>query len=136
MFDISHGAWTFRTTADANYVNSYGLSLAQDFAFDFSRLSTGNAKVPLSLRLRLQGFDAREWDNRVYLYEHDVLYAFSIPATYGIGGRAYLCLRWQIIEQLALYFKISETVYASAWASAHNRAMTRTDIHFLLRAKL
>ena len=136
MFDISHGAWTFRTTADANYVSSYGLSLAQDFAFDFSRLSTGNTKVPLSLRLRLQGFDTREWDNRVYLYEHDVLYAFSIPATYGLGGRAYLCLRWQIIEQLALYFKISETVYASAWASAHNRAMTRTDIHFLLRAKL
>ena len=84
----------------------------------------------------LQGFDAREWANRIYTYEHDVLYAFSIPATYGLGGRAYLCLRWQIIPQLALYFRVSETVYAKQWAASHSRPQTRTDLHLLLRAKL
>ena len=133
QFDWSNGGWSLRTTADFNYVQSYGISLAQDVAYDFQR-STFN--VPLSLRLRAQGFDAREWDNRIYLYEHDVLYAFSIPATYGLGGRAYLCLRWQIIPQLALYFRASETIYASSSASAHKRPNTRTDLHQLLRAKL
>ena len=70
------------------------------------------------------------------MYEHDVLYAFSIPAVYGLGGRAYVCLRWQIIPQIALYLRVSETVYARSWAAAHDRSMTRTDVHFLLRAKL
>lgn len=133
-FDWQQGGWSLRTTADANYVQSYGISLAQDIAYDFTPYTLHH--TPLSIRLRLQGFDAREWNNRIYSYEHDVLYAFSIPAVYGLGGRAYVCLRWQIIPQLALYFRLSETVYAKTWASAHNRSQTRTDIHLLLRAKL
>lgn len=136
QFDWTNGPWSLRTTADANYVNSYGVSLAQDVAFDFSNPSSLIPHLPLSLRFRLQGFDAREWNNRIYLYEHDVLYAFSIPATYGLGGRAYLCLKWQIIPQLALYMRVSETVYSPEWASEHNRATTRTDVHLLLRATL
>ena len=146
IFDWQSGGWSLRTTAEANITSSklsslnsqlnYGVSVCQDFALDFSQLSTLNTKIPLTLRLRLQGFDAREWDNRIYCYEHDVLYAFSIPAVYGLGGRAYLCLKWQIIPQLALYFKVSETVYARSWADDHNRPQTRTDFHLLLRAKL
>ena len=142
----TRGAWSLRTTADANYAKSYGVSLAQDVALDFSKLSALNAKLPLSLRLRLQFFDARDWNNRIYIYEHDVLYAFSIPATYGLGGRAYLCLRWQIIKQLALYFRISETVYDRTWyiekhpkskyAAQSSKIPTRTDVHLLLRATL
>ena len=142
LFDWSRGGWSLRTTLDANLTNQkstitnqqsipYGISIAQDIAYNF-QLSTFN--FPLSLRLRLQGFDAREWANRIYTYEHDVLYAYSIPAVYGLGGRAYLCLRWQIIPQLALYFRASETVYARKWAAAHSRPLTRTDLHLLLRA--
>jgi hypothetical protein len=87
--------------------------------------------------MRLQGFRATDWDNRIYCYENDVLYAFSIPALYGVGGQAYLNLRWQVIEQLALYFKVSEKVYAPSWVSRQQLpAATRTDIHLLLRAKL
>ena len=156
QFDWSQGGWALRTTADANIVQKqspitnnqsplpYGVSLAQDIAFDFTPYTLHH--TPLSLRLRLQGFDAREWDNRIYIYEHDVLYAFSIPATYGLGGRAYLCLRWQIIKQLALYLKVSETIYARDWyvekhpksvfADQTSRIPTKTDIHVLLRVKL
>jgi hypothetical protein len=129
MFDWQQGGWSLRTTADGNYLPTYGISLAQDVGYSF-------AAVPLSLRVRLQGFDARVWANRVYLYEHDVLYAFSNPATYGLGGRAYLIVRWQIIKQLALYLRVSETVYAKSWASEHDRSQTRTDVHVLFRAKL
>lgn len=148
QFDWQSGGWSLRTTAEANLTPSmkqdslstsyfersglsthYGFTLYQDAAYTF-------ADAPLTLRARLQFFDARQWDNRIYAYEHDVLYAFSIPAVYGLGGRAYACLRWQIIPQLALYLRVSETVYARSWAAAHDKANTRTDIHFLLRAKL
>jgi hypothetical protein len=126
QFDWSKGGWSLRTTADANYVSSYGVSIAQDIAYDFTPYTVH--RTPLSLRLRLQGFEAQKWENRIYLYEHDVLYAFSIPATYGLGGRAYVCMRWQMIKQLALYLRVSETVYSDK--------RTRTDVHFLLRATL
>lgn len=149
QWDWTCGGWSLRTTADANLVNkkqdeerlplSYGVSVAQDVAYTFRR-------VPLSVRLRLQGFDARNWDNRIYLYEHDVLYAWSIPATYGLGGRGYLCVKWQILPQLAMYLRLSETIYARTWynekhpksvfASQPSKIPTRTDIHLLFRVKL
>lgn len=153
QFDWVQGSWSLRTTAEANLVPSklsslnskltYGFTLYQDIAFDLTPYTVHH--TPLSLRFRLQGFDAREWANRIYTYEHDVLYAFSIPATYGLGGRAYLCLRWQIISQLALYFRVSETIYARDWyiqkypsfqGGDGGRLPTRTDLHLLLRAKL
>lgn len=130
-FDWQRDGWMLRTNLDANYVQSYGVSVFQDIAYDFTPYTI---RHPLSLRLRLQFFDARNWDNRIYCYEHDVLYAFSIPAVYGFGGRAYLCLRCQIIPQLTLYFRVSETLYAKNWAVTHNRPITHTDLHLLLRA--
>ena len=132
-FDWQRDGWMLRTNIDANYVQSYGVSVFQDIAYDLTPYTIHH---PLSLRLRLQFFDARDWDNRIYCYEHDVLYAFSIPAIYGLGGRAYFCLRCQIIPQLTLYFRVSETLYAKNWAVTHNRPITHTDLHLLLRATL
>ena len=146
QFNYDSGPWSLRTTAEANLTNnlspsnlsssnlSYGFTLYQDLAYSLP--FRGGSGRGLSFKLRLQGFDARQWTNRIYCYEHDVLYAFSIPAVYGLGGRAYLCLKWQIIPQLALYAKISETVYQAAWAAEHNKTQTRTDLHLLLRATL
>ena len=141
QFDYTCGPWSLRTTGEANIipVNSninYGVTVNQDVALDFAQLAALDSKPPLTLKIRAQFFDAREWANRIYAYEHDVLYANSIPATYGLGGRFYVCLRWQIIPQLSLYFRASETVYAKSWAVSHNRPQTRTDFHLLLRAKL
>ena len=159
-FDWQSGGWSLRTTAEGNItsnreainsaaINSaalnYGFTVFQDIAYNFQMINH-KSQIPLELRLRLQWFDCREWNNRIYTYEHDVLYAFSIPATYGLGGRAYLCFRWQIIPQVALYLRVSETVYAKSWyagkypkwEAAHPSASvaTKTDIHLLLRAKL
>ena len=131
---------SFRMTAETNLTPNpltsdpltYGFTIYQDLTYTLPfREGKG-----LGFHIRLQAFDARNWDNRIYCYEHDVLYAFSIPAVYGLGGRAYLSLKWQIIPQLALYFRASETIYAKDWAAEHDRAITRTDLHLLLRASL
>ena len=173
QYDWQQGAWSLRSTAEGNLTSSsslniqhntsniqhhslpfregsglgpYGYTVYQDISYDFSQsgLSIKGKAIPLSLRLRVQWFDARKWDNRIYTYEHDVLYAFSIPAVYGLGGRAYLCLRWQAMENLALYLRVSETLYQRAWYQEHHpdwngaagSIPTRTDVHLLLRWKL
>ena len=128
------GQWKMKTQADGNlvYVNSglsYGWSVLQDVEYRF-------AKVPIVLQLRAQAFDARKWDNRVYIYENDVLYAYAIPFVYGMGGRLWLNARYKINNTFSVYLRVSETIYQQAWAMEHNKKCTRTDVHALLRVKL
>ena len=130
----SLGQWKLKTQVDANMVYakekwSYGFSVFQDVEYRF-------VKVPIVLQFRAQAFDAREWNNRVYMYENDVLYAYSIPFVYGLGGRFWLNARYKINDTFAVYLRVSETVYQGAWAAAHDKKITRTDIHALLRVKL
>ncbi len=141
QFNWQRGGWSLRTHAEMNISPSgssavpYGVTIWQDVGYHFLH-------APVALKGRVQFFDAREWANRIYCYEHDVLYAFSIPAVYGLGGRAYLILQWNIIPQLALYLRVSESIYQRSWYSDHHpewtntTVPTRTDIHLLLRAKL
>ena len=131
IYNIPH--WRFRTQAEANIVHlannkdiTYGISLFQDIEYQLSR-------IPLVLQWRLQGFDARQWNNRIYAYENDILYAYSFPNAYGLGLRTYINARYHINDMFSLYLRLSETVYQHQWAVAHDRASTQTDIHLLLR---
>lgn len=125
--------WVFHTQADANMVKTdgwnYGVSVLQDVEYHVPTL-------PIVLQMRVQAFDAREWNNRIYAYENDVLYAYSIPNVYGLGGRFWLNARYKINDVFSLYLRVSETIYQKAWAVEHNKNSTRTDVHVLLRVKL
>lgn len=83
----------------------YGISALQDICYDFKQ-------IPLSIDFRYQIFDIDDYENRIYTYENDILYAFSIPAIYGLGSRYYVNLKWEIIKNLHLWMKFSQTIYA------------------------
>ena len=125
--------WTFRTQADANMVKTerwnYGISVFQDIEYQ-------SATLPIVVQMRIQAFDARQWNNRIYAYENDVLYAYSIPNVYGLGGRFWVNVRYKINDMFAIYLRLSETVYHKAWATEHEKRNTRTDVHALVRIKL
>ena len=128
------GQWKMKTQADGNMVQAkgawtYGWSVLQDVEYRFS-------EVPIVLQLRAQAFDAREWNNRVYIYENDVLYAYAIPFVYGLGGRFWLNARYKINDTFSVYLRVSETIYQDKWAMVHDKKSTRTDVHALLRVKL
>lgn len=124
----NHG-WQIQTLAEANAVRdslshwTFGATLSQDIAYAF--------RVPLVLQARVQGFYIPKYDNRIYIYENDVLYAFSSTFVNGIGGRFYLNLRWKCHEHVSLYFRVSETVLSK---QTNPKKPTRTDLHLLLRA--
>ena len=128
------GAWKMKTQVDGSMVNnsgtrSYGWSLYQDAEYRF-------VEVPIVLQMRAQVFDAKKWENRVYIYENDVLYAYAMPFVYGVGARFWVNMRYQINDMFSLYLRLSETVYQKAWAADHGKKHTDTDIHALLRIKL
>jgi hypothetical protein len=88
-----------------NQACTYGATAYQD-------LSIAIAKPQLTLNIRLQVFDAVNYENRVYAYEQDILYAFSIPMSYGVGSRYYLNVKYELSKHLSLWLKIAQTCYA------------------------
>lgn len=60
---------------------------------------------------RIALFDAETYDNRLYAFENNVLWTFSIPAFSGQGIRYYLLGQYQISPKLTAYFRFSRTSY-------------------------
>ena len=84
--------------------NSHGFFICQDIAYK-------PENKPFSLTFRYALFDTEDYDSRVYAYENDVLYSFSVPALYGKGMRVYLLGKWKPVSNLTLYARIGSTIY-------------------------
>lgn len=61
--------------------------------------------------LRSAFFNTPSYSSRLYAYENDLLFAFSVPAYYGKGMRTYLNLSMQPYDKLTLYLKIGHTSF-------------------------
>lgn len=72
-----------------------------------------NPNKPWSVSLRYALFDTDTYDSRLYAYERDVLYAFSIPAYYYKGNRIYVLLNYKITDKITFYLKFSQTYYSN-----------------------
>lgn len=131
------GNFSFKNVLEGNLVRkadapwTYGVIASQDVSYDFKT-------IPLKVDFRYQFFDALKYENRVYSYEKDVLYAFSIPMYFGLGNRYYLNLKYELNKQLSLWFKIAQTIYADdrEVLSSGNETIAgnkKTDVRFLLK---
>lgn len=52
-------------------------------------------------------FSANDWDTRIYVYEPDVLYAFTSPAVYGEGTRMVLLVNYDPFEWISFWLRYS-----------------------------
>lgn len=133
------GNFNFKNQIDVNCANnriqqsSYGFSALQDVSYEFR-------KIPLSLDFRFHIFDVQDFENRIYTYEQDVLYAFAVPMVYGMGTRYYANIKYDVSKHISLWFKIAQTVYADERdiISSGNEQISgnrKTDFRFLLNCK-
>ena len=65
----------------------------------------------LSLAGRFALFDTYSYNERISVYEDDVLYAFSSPSLYNKGCRMYLVLHYQPCKIMHIWAKIAQTYY-------------------------
>lgn len=132
-----HKCFTFKTRLDGNIYkmdkckNAYGYSIAQDIGYN-------NPNFPLSGNLRLQMFHTDTYDNRIYMYENDVLYAFANPISYGTGCRYYINLKYAFKKWFSVWLKVAQTVYADqreSIGSSHEKidGNRKTDFRLLIR---
>ena len=137
--NFSVGGFQLKTQLDGNLYRieqnavTYGFMAFQDINYSFKN-------TPLKINASFRFFDAKNYENRLYAYEKDILYAFSIPMMYGLGSRFYVNLNYKFNENLSLWLKFAQTVYAddrTYIGSGRDKidGNRKTDIKFQMRWK-
>jgi hypothetical protein len=96
---------TLGTRIDFKFVepgSSKGMLMLQDINYRFG-------SVPLSLFFRYCIFNTSSWESRLYTWENDLLYSFSIPVLSGEGSRSYIVAGWKIWDDAELRVKYGIT---------------------------
>lgn len=123
--------FTFYNESSAHH--GAGYLIYQDVAW---RNKTGK----LSLTGRYALFDTDSWDERIYAYENDVLYAFSVPAYYYKGSRLYLLFGYHITQSIQLSLRIAHSTLTNLQTFGSGldeiNGNKKTDIKVQLRIAL
>lgn len=128
---------TLKTRIENNFYsaieNEKGLLIFQDIGF------TPN-KIPIKTTFRIAWFSTDSYNSRIYAYENDLLYTFSIPAYYGKGYRTFLNLNYKITKTIDLWFKIANTHWTdrNTISSGYNTISgnNKTELKFQIRLKI
>lgn len=67
--------------------------------------------TPISFSFRYAIFDTKSFNSRIYAFENDVLYSFSIPSYSNRGTRSYLTARYQFKKGIDLWVRYAITYY-------------------------
>ncbi|PLX06079.1 MAG: hypothetical protein C0596_16450 [Marinilabiliales bacterium] len=67
--------------------------------------------LPFTFTGRFAIFDTESWDTRIYAYEPDVLYAFSVTAYYSQGSRLVFIVKYSALDNLDFWFRIANSYY-------------------------
>lgn len=95
-------------------------SRVQFSTFDFDGNQTGGFAIVQDINLnmdkwklsgRMALFDTDDYENRQYVFERNVLWAFSIPQYNGQGLRYYLLGQYRLSPKLTLWGRLARTTY-------------------------
>ncbi len=105
-----NSSFTLRNRIDILWYDKKGEKSEKGFLSYFDILYKP-ALSPISGNMRLQYFESDGYNSRLYAYENDVLYYFSIPVFFDKGWRYYLNLNYGISKKLSVWFKWGQTIY-------------------------
>ena len=113
--------------------NEDGMIITQDFIFK-------PKSSPISISMRYALFDTDSYDTRIYTYENNALYVFSVPSYYYRGSRAYAMIQYKFLHRFDIWFRYGVSIFAnrsSLGSGAEEiEGNTKTDITVQLRIKL
>lgn len=93
---------TFIARPDANF--RWGFLIYQDVNWQ-------PKKVPISTSARFAIFRTDDFDTRLYAYENDLLYNFSVPFYYNKGIRWYINFTYKPVKGLSIAIRCSQFIY-------------------------
>lgn len=129
---------TLRARAEANWYDVRGKETEQGFLL-YTDFFYKPMMKPLGLNLRLQYFETDGYNSRLYAYENDVLYSYSIPPFSGKGTRWYTNINYDFTRNITCWFRIARTLYPGETSvgsgldeiSANHKTDYRVQVRFL-----
>lgn len=95
---------------------------------------------PIDIALRYALFDTDSYDTRIYTFESNALYVFSVPAYYYKGSRAYALIRYTFLRKFDLWVRYGVSIFANRTSLGSGAeeiiGNTKTDVTIQLRMKL
>ena len=101
---------TFRSRVDIVWVDKNG-SGAQNGFLSYADIIYKPIQKKYSVNFRIQNFDTDGYDSRMYAYENDVLYSYSIPVFYNKGFRYYLNINYDVTRKISAWIRLAQTIY-------------------------
>lgn len=101
---------TFRTRAEVIWFDKKGRAQEQGFLLYTDLLYKPLMKA-FSGNIRLQYFETEGYNSRLYAYENDVLYSFSIPVFYDKGYRVFVNVNYDINKKMAIWARFARSVF-------------------------
>lgn len=96
---------------------------------------------PVSFTARYALFQTGSFDSRMYAYENDVPYSFSIPAYYGKGSRVFFLVNWDVTRRFEVWLRVAQFFWydrnvISEGSLTEIQGNTKTEVKVQLRIKL
>ncbi|HDP76372.1 MAG TPA: helix-hairpin-helix domain-containing protein [Bacteroidales bacterium] len=117
---------------DSLSTNEYGYLLAQDININLK-------EYPLTFRMRFAIFDTKSWNTRIYSYESDMLYSFTVPAYYSNGTRVMLMAKYRYKKNIDIWARYAQTYYPNSATTGSGADLiegnTRSEVKFMVRVK-
>jgi hypothetical protein len=85
--------------------SQYGYLFSQDAVWKLP-------KLPFTVSGRYALFDTDGYEERIYAYEPDVLYGYTVPACEGKGIRCMLMVTWSPLKKLEVWARYAQTFYS------------------------
>lgn len=101
--------FTLRSRVDMLWYDKKGKSSEEGFLI----FAEGSYKPAFSFsaNIRLQYFETSGYNSRIYAYENDVLFSYSVPAFFDKGLRYYCNINYDVNKKLSVWFRWAQTVY-------------------------
>jgi hypothetical protein len=105
-------AITLRERVEIVWYNKRGSHPENGFLSFFDFLYRPLLK-PYSGNIRLEYFETDGYNSRIYAYENDVLYGYSIPAFFYKGYRYYINFNYDLNKNLSFWVRWAQTIYSN-----------------------
>ncbi|MFZ9388817.1 MAG: ComEA family DNA-binding protein [Chitinophagaceae bacterium] len=119
-------AFTLRARSEMVWVSQARIINEKGSSF-YTELIYKPLRNSISGSFRYQYFETDGYDSRVYSFENDVLYSYSVPSVYGHGARIYLNIIYKTSPGFKIWLRWAQTVKPSGtWGLSNPAGLSGT----------
>lgn len=136
-YKVSPSVW-LRSRVELSWYNKHETTASQGF-LAYADILYKPMLSKFSGSLRLQYFETDDYNSRLYAYENDVLYSYSIPVFYGKGYRLYTNFNYKASRRVELWAKLGQTLFSGVSTIGSGldeiRGSAKTEVKLQLQYK-